>query len=553
MGSLDELVKKMHQKPNIDAIRDLLQSIHHPLINMYYTGTAKKVCVNIYVIAYFMVMHPAKLYDNATGTFHSILSTAKTLLETFESIIAQYMERGGVQILHVDIHLRKLFCHLVFDFIDQYKLWRVQYDAKVVVKLKATLVKFTVELMRVENEEGSSAIEFKNEIKRGLTTLRQQLLRLIGKEKMAEFDEEQAKQCQTAKLLSDTPSEVMMISKERLVHELMVDASFQVPQYDEPISIEYRSKIAVLKTCMCNWDELRKEVGAETPCYNRVWVVLKNIKEILLLLDQSENSEQWNGVVCEILDLDHIKARLSANAFHYDDFIRIVSDVDRLLVQNLRCPVNQDMRQKYIAVERIMHDAIGNVEARANALAKGLEYLFGKVSAVHIDNCNARLKMIAPLMKNYGIGYATDKFDADLKAGSIQLTKTVAFVLNAIERGVHSQYIHWHNLKCGNAKEYEKVLGIGFCYMLLNAKGPEDIPETFRFDKQRIHAFGKNFDAMASIASILAGLKFHIKHDENGIMDKVAERIQFLKIDYIPKVFFISYNHKNIFLLFVPE
>ena len=94
----------------------------------------------------------------------------------------------------------------------------------------------------------------------------------------------------------------------------------------------------------------------------------------------------------------------------------------------------------------------------APSLCKVLEFFLDRVNAMRIDAANARLRLIAPVIKDHGIDYERGKFDDKLKDGTLTLQRTTdwikASVLNVIQRHV----IDIDDLLEGRADPFVKVI-----------------------------------------------------------------------------------------------
>ena len=63
-------------------------------------------------------------------------------------------------------------------------------------------------------------------------------------------------------------------------------------------------------------------------------------------------------------------------------------------------------------------------EEQPRAFCKALEFLLDRVNAMRIDAANARLRLIAPVIKDHGIDYERGKFQDKLNDGSLTLERT---------------------------------------------------------------------------------------------------------------------------------
>ena len=73
------------------------------------------------------------------------------------------------------------------------------------------------------------------------------------------------------------------------------------------------------------------------------------------------------------------------------------------------------------------------IEDRPRIFCKALEFLLERVNAMRIDAANARLRLIAPVIKDHGIDYERGKFADKLKDGTFTLERTKVIARTPID------------------------------------------------------------------------------------------------------------------------
>ena len=81
---------------------------------------------------------------------------------------------------------------------------------------------------------------------------------------------------------------------------------------------------------------------------------------------------------------------------------------------------DEESRTRWIPVR----EAMAAREEQPRVFCKALEFLLERVNAMRIDAANARLRLIAPVIKDHGIDYERGKFADKLKDGSLTLERT---------------------------------------------------------------------------------------------------------------------------------
>ena len=155
-----------------------------------------------------------------------------------------------------------------------------------------------------------------------------------------------------------------------------------------------------------------------TPCYVRVLRVLAEIRDGINDLTGSREA----GALSEAVDLDFVKQQAEAGLYTWDSCLRMVGAVVSV-VQRVQAPKRDDeTKAMWAVVEAEMKGAAD--EAYPRAFCKALEFLLNRVNAMRIDAANARLRLIAPVIKDHGMDYERGKFQDKLNDGTLTLQRT---------------------------------------------------------------------------------------------------------------------------------
>ena len=171
------------------------------------------------------------------------------------------------------------------------------------------------------------------------------------------------------------------------------------------------------------WDSLVDDLRLAAPCYVRVLRVLAEIRDGISDLAGGRES----GGLSEALDLDHIKGQVEKGLYGWDSCTSLIAGIVAV-IQRVQLPRrDEETRAKWKELGQAMQDAAG--EERPRALCKGLEFLLDRVNAMRIDAANARLRLIAPVIKDHGVDYERGKFQDKLDNGTLTLERTQVGIL----------------------------------------------------------------------------------------------------------------------------
>lgn len=244
----------------------------------------------------------------------------------------------------------------------------------------------------------------------------------------------------------------------------------------------------------------------EMPCYVRVLRVLSEIRDGICDLAGSREA----GSVAETIDLDHIKQQAEAGLYSWKSSTSLIHDILQI-VQRVQAPRRDDeTKTKWSVVQRSMQEAV--VDEQPRVLCSALEFLLDRVNAMRIDAANARLRLIAPVIKDHGIDYERGKFQDKLKAGSLTLERTRAWVRLTVRREVGSKAVDRGELEDGKASAFIHVHAVAMLHLVTEQQTMKaDIcPETLLFDVHRLSMLQFEFRYQAMAVTVMTTATHHI-------------------------------------------
>jgi hypothetical protein len=173
------------------------------------------------------------------------------------------------------------------------------------------------------------------------------------------------------------------LTNEQLAHELLFDPAFQLDDagscsVENPVFHRIREGFH-----QAFWDSLADDLKLEIPCYVRVLRVLSEIRDAIVDLAGSRESD----AIKEIIDIGFIKTQAEQGAFGWDSCKHLVGGVVSV-IQRVQAPHRDtETREKWMVVGSSM---LNPDISQAGVFCKALEFLLDRVNALRIDAANTR-------------------------------------------------------------------------------------------------------------------------------------------------------------------
>jgi T-complex protein 11 len=163
----------------------------------------------------------------------------------------------------------------------------------------------------------------------------------------------------------------------------------------------------------------------------------------------------------------------------------------------------QDTKSKWVAVAKAMEEAEAAEQPRA--FCKALEFLLDRVNAMRIDAANARLRLIAPVIKDHGIDYERGKLADELKNGTLTLERTEEWLPKAMRRELAANTVSLQSVLDGKPSAFVRIHMAAMLHLVAGGDPvkPEAYPETLRFDVHRLAVLQAEFKYIALASAML--------------------------------------------------
>ena len=225
-----------------------------------------------------------------------------------------------------------------------------------------------------------------------------------------------------------------------MAHELLLDPTFQL---DENMAAGYGASVVLsrIRDCFQDafWASLEDDISkCQPPCYVRVLRVLVEIRDGIAELATADQSL----AIREIVDIDHIKAQLESGAYDWGSCNATINCIFGVTKQ-VQAP-SRDSQNRFILEEVTakMTEAATRVELQPGAFCFSLRNLLNVVNGMRVDATNARLRIIAPVIKDHGVEYERRKFGEKLRSCVVTFERISVGMIKAwirLSRRCHQQ------------------------------------------------------------------------------------------------------------------
>jgi hypothetical protein len=430
------------------------------------------VNVRVFLASFMIAYFPANVFENMGPLEKALFDVATPLIECFELITGAISR--GIHFKDVKRSMTKDFTTLLYNYLCHFKAWKVPDEKKLVARIQHALVALYDahgHLPPNESRDSKLNIEFRTQIGR----LRIKLVKIAGQETLDKFDEGRAALPQGIGGQASTVAPARM-TNEKLAHELLLDPSFQLNEDGQSESEVFKKVRQTFHEAF--WNSLAEDLRLDPPCFVRVLRVLEEVRSGL-----HDVSKEHDAIDTK-LDLVDLKERTDAGTYTWPEAYGLVGSVVSIIQRS-----EEDKRHAE-TIERfaVITDAMQASPACPNVYCKGLEFLLNRVNAMRIDSANARLRTIAPVIRDGGIEYERGKFKDKLDANQISLERTTAWLRSSMDNG-----------------ESDNVVTAAILNLVSTSKiiTPETCPETLLLDVDHIQRFQEELHYIVTSATVL--------------------------------------------------
>ncbi len=183
------MVEFLRERATIASAKACLERFHRTSNLLHRTSLPagqepEQINVRIFLAAYMIVLYPNKAFSTIGDLETRVMRSAQALLQIFGGILP-----STVPLYKLPLDLTKSLPNAIFNYLRDFKAWKVPDQAKLASRIKHALVAlYDARRMLPADEPENSQLntEFRTQICR----LRHKLGQIAGVEVLARFDEE---------------------------------------------------------------------------------------------------------------------------------------------------------------------------------------------------------------------------------------------------------------------------------------------------------------------------------------------------------------------------
>lgn len=542
--SFESLVLKLRETPVVDSMKQIFQRIHFQCNMRHHVVRTDvdppKINIRVILAAYMIVVRPSHVFETVGQLEQSLRDSAGELINKFEGIVDHLKSQETNSCFsNIPPEATVDFSTLIREYLLRFKAWKVPDEAKLTIRITHALMALYQARGHLSSEEPADSrlsVEFCDQI----TRLRGKLQQIAGAEALAKFDEQRISgnfptinggdgssggSSSSGGAYAALPGRM---TNELLAYELILNPEFQLNDNggDGMINPVYQRIRESFHAAF--WSSLADDIRLSTPCYARVFRVLTEVRDGICDLTGTGSSHQIN----EILDVDLIRQQIAEKAFTWGAIQNLFATVIGVIT-TIQSPNRTDETKAKWEEIRDTMAASAPVE-QPELICKGLELLLSRVNCMRVDAANARLRLIAPVIRDHGMDYHKGKFLDKLRNGTTTLDRTKIWLEASLTFVVQqNRDVVQEELSTQLSRVVSTCLFRGVVSILESSNDriitTESIPETFLFDSTRFSLWRGELISISNAACFIAHAhKVHNSKPTEFTQEKLAVTVDFV-------------------------
>lgn len=251
------------------------------------------------------------------------------------------------------------------------------------------------------------------------------------------------------------------------------------------------------------------DLQVEPPCYKRFAQVLTDVRDTIAGLSAAGVAFAGAVSINDVLDVEHIKSMHVHGAFPWACWEKLMADVMTTLMQ-FNCAASTPANIPWAEVQGWMAEAAMDPAQQPYTLCKAVEYIMTFAQDVRLYVANRRLFLMAPIIKKFGITYEKGHFEQQLHAGTLQLTRTRAWLRSSLRKLVEDGDLLVQDLTTTSGEpvdrsKYLHVLYVSVMQLVVTGAsgGTDNFPEILHLDVSRFDRLHTEFRRCVTVASVV--------------------------------------------------
>ena len=547
LTSFEDLIKYLRKNEVIAVTKDMLQVIHEFRSNSNFDVQdfigQHNFNIRIFLAAYMIALYPGHVFESMGIIETQLTASSTALLTNLEAILDHVWTSANLS--SVSCALIDSFPRLVATYFDDFQAWKEPDEANLRDRILNALRSLyaAARTLSVSDEEalGITQADFDDQIER----LRVKLLAMSGQAVLDEFDallqatppsgpamsqyltNEQLLQHASRLTRGDVFHNVRMqaVSNVQIAHEILIDPSFQ---FEDNFSIGGEGKIINQSFVNVFWSDLLEDLKKPEPSYDGVFRVLEDIRDGIC--DVAGDAHALSLESQTMIDINHIKTSRQLEV--WSSCMDLFTNIFYLILRAQTQKREDEAKAKWDCLQTAMQEA--QQEDQPQAMCDTIRFFSTHVDLIRIDAGNARIRLLADVIKTNGVAYEQGKFQENLDSGTLTLENTTEWLSNEIDNIKVKQLKQLVN---GNMEALRSVHHSALVNLIVNPTHVGKIPEVLNLDLHRIAYFSKQYQKLVNCATIMRVINRFVPQEgtRDPQLDTVLESVSHMVLASDPR------------------
>jgi len=217
-----------------------------------------------------------------------------------------------------------------------------------------------------------------------------------------------------------------------------------------------------------------------------------------------QGRDEESHAIREVLDIDFIQQQTEAGLCGPERCKALIAGVVDILRRFQTAKRKESLEAEWKALEAKMDAAMDGEHEQV--FCNGLEFLMDRVHLLRIDQSNARLRVVSPIIRTHGVSYEREHFDNKLQDGTLTLERTTSWIDKSLKETIKQRGAD--GILQGRAADYVAA-HVDAIFFLLTDPTPIQLhttPETLLFDTHHLQRMQREIRYLTDASTMIVAL-----------------------------------------------
>jgi hypothetical protein len=487
-------------KTFVDGVNSLINS---RLVNPVTQQPTARINVRV-VLAVFVAINFPSQFFGSMGVNETRLRASAVALKQHMHNLAGVLQTAST---YADVPIQHLetFVLLMCNYFRDFNEWKTLNTDMLRNRLQRALT-LLYDVRAHHQQQGALVSEEQTiPIESNINSMRTKLMQVYGQQALDEFDAQMATRVVPDQRFALTALNIAkeVINNENMAYELLLDENFQLKIEDG--TSNSRSVTTLVDSF---YDMLLDDLRSDQPSFMEAIRVMNAIRDgfcEFLTPDSALHAEAHALIdMASIIESGLLLSREAG--------VRLFDDIVALMRQVQTQARSDETQERW---ELLRNDLLTTAsEQTTEIVCNILKFLHSRIDAMRIDAANARIVLIAPVIKEHGVHYIREKFEAKHP----NLSKTMQWLSQQVNE------TNVHQLAQRDRAAVEAVHRSALIDYII-APDPATLPEVLILDVYRIDGFNEQFKMLVDNATLMHVIEqWVIGGESDGCMRNVEQQ-----------------------------